>query len=105
MTQLYPEKLLSIITTQALEERLVRIIRAHHVSGYTVLTARGAGSTGMQTRVLDADTNVQLMVILPESRLSPLLDEIATLLKQGHHLTLFVADVGVLDPAKFEEPM
>jgi hypothetical protein len=88
-----------------LENRLVAIMKKRGVSGYTLIRARGAGAAGLQTGMLDVDTNLQLKVILPPARLSPLLDDLSALLAQGHHLIVFVSDVSVLRAEKFEQPM
>ena len=104
MHRLFPEKLVTIITTDVLEDRLIASVRNRGASGYTIVRARGAGSTGEQSGMLDVDTNIKFHVIIPESRLSKLLDDLETLLRRGHHLTVFVSDVGVLAPEKFEEP-
>ncbi|WP_299436423.1 hypothetical protein [uncultured Rhodospira sp.] len=103
MVDLYPEKLISIITTSALEERLVRIFRERGTSGYTIVPARGAGSRGEQSG-LDFDANILVKVILPADRLDPVLDDLKRLLGRGHHLTVFVSDVAVITPEKFTRP-
>lgn len=105
MHRLVPEKLVSIITTDLLEARLVKIMRTCGASGYTILRARGAGSDGLQSGNLDVDTNLLLKVILPPNRLPALLDALETLMGQGHHLTVFVSDVTVLGHEKFERPL
>ncbi|MQX37365.1 P-II family nitrogen regulator [Roseospira navarrensis] len=103
MVDLYPEKLVTIITTSMLEGRLVRLFRERGTSGYTIVPARGAGSRGEQTG-LDFDANILVEVILPADRLDPLLDDIKRLIARGHHLTLYVSDVSVISPEKFTRP-
>ena len=103
MHRLFPEKHVTIITSDVLEDKLVGFIRARGASGYTIVRARGAGSSGEQSGDLDIDTNIKLHVILPEDRLSGLLDDLDYLLKRGHHLVTFVSDVSVMAPEKFEK--
>ena len=100
--KLFPEKLVTVITTDVLEEKLVTYIRRHGASGYTIVRARGAGTSMEQTGMLDIDTNIKLHVILPEERMHLLLDDLERLIKKGHHVTVFVADVSVLSPEKFD---
>ena len=102
MHRLFPEKHVTIITSDVLEDRLVGHIRARGASGYTIVRARGAGSSGEQSGLLDVDTNIKVHVILPPERLSALLDDLEKLMKQGHHLVVFVGEVSVMAPEKFE---
>ena len=103
MHRLFPEKHVTIITSDVLEDKLIGYIRARGASGYTIVRARGAGSSGEQSGLLDIDTNIKIHIILPPERLSGLLDDIEKLIKKGHHLVLFVSDVSVLAPEKFEQ--
>lgn len=105
MHRLTPEKLLTIIASGALEEKIIQLIRKSKVSGYTVVEARGAGSSGEQTGMLDIDTNILVTVILPEARVPHLLDQLERLIKKGHHLKVFVSDVSVLSPEQYERPL
>ena len=102
MHRLFPKKHVTIITSDVLEDKIVSYIRARGASGYTIVRARGAGSSGEQSGLLDIDTNIKIHIIRSAERLSGLLDDIEKLLKKGHHLILFVGDVAVLAPEKFE---
>jgi len=105
MHRLFPEKLVTIITSDVLEEHLVARVRNRGASGYTIVRARGAGSSGEQSGMLDIDTNIKLHVIMPPERLSGLLDDLEKLIKKGYHLTVFVSDVSVLGPEKYTGSM
>ena len=105
MHRLYPEKLITVITSEVLEDRLVALVRNRGASGYTLLRARGAGSEGRQSGLLWFDSNLLLKVILPPERLTGLLDDFSALIAKGHHLTVFVSDVTVLGHEKFERPL
>jgi hypothetical protein len=105
MHRLFPEKLVTVITTDVLEGRLVAAVRNRGASGYTLLRARGAGSEGLQSGMLWVDSNLLLKVILPPERLPGLLDDLTAMIEKGHHLTVFVSDVGVLGHEKFEHPL
>jgi nitrogen regulatory protein PII len=101
MTQSYPMKLINIVANAALEERLVSIADRHGASGYTVLEARGAGSAGLQTGVLEGGSNILFMLVVPESTLDEVLADVERLMKRGHHLAAFITDTQVLRPEKF----
>jgi hypothetical protein len=105
MHRLFPEKLVTIITSDVLEDRLIASVRNRGASGYTILHARGAGSSGEQSGMLDIDTNIKLHVIVPPQRVSGLLDDLERLMRKGYHMTVFVSDVSVLGPEKFETSM
>jgi hypothetical protein len=105
MHRLVPEKLVTVIASDVLEERLTATVRSRGASGYTLVRARGVGSDGLQSGNLDADTNLMLKLILPPERLSGLLDDFEALIRKGYHLTVFVSDVSVLDHEKFERPL
>jgi hypothetical protein len=102
MHRLFPEKHVTIITSDVLEDKLVGYIRARGASGYTIVRARGAGSSGEQMGFLDIDTNIKLHVIMPLDRVGGLLDDLEKLINKGHHLIVFVSDVSVMSPEKFE---
>ena len=105
MHRLAPEKLVTIITSDVLEDNLVSSVRNRGASGYTIVRARGAGSSGEQTGLLDIDTNIKMHVIVPPERMTGLLDDLERLMKKGHHLTVYVSDVSVMAPEKYEAPM
>jgi len=105
MHNLAPEKLVTIITTDVLEERLISLVKKCGVSGYTIQRARGGGSSGIQSGMLDIDTNITFHVILPSERLSDLLDGMQELIKRRYNLTVYVADVSVLRADKFSVPL
>lgn len=105
MHRLFPEKLVTIITSDVLEDRLIASVRNRGASGYTIVRARGAGSSGVQSGMLDIDTNIKLHVIMPPQRVSGLLDDLEQMMRKGYHMTVFVSDVSVLGPEKFESSM
>ncbi len=105
MHRLFPEKLVNIITSDVLEDNLVKTVRKRGASGYTIVRARGAGSSGEQSGMLDVDTNIKLHVIMPAEKMPGLLDDLESLTNKGHHLIVYVSDVAVLMPEKFISPM
>lgn len=101
MHRLHPGKHVTIITSDVLEDKIVRYIQLAGASGYTIVRARGAGSTGEQSGLLDVDTNIKIHIILPSDKVGGLLDNMEKLLKKGYHFVLFVSDVDVMMPEKF----
>jgi len=105
MHRLFPQKLLTIITTDTLEQRLVDIVRNRGASGYTIVKAIGAGSSGEASGELDVITSIKFHVIVPQGRMSAMLDDVEVLINEGEHLTVFVSDVAVLGQEKFQQPL
>ena len=88
MHRLHNKKLVTIVTIDALERRLIECVKNNSASGYTILRARGAGSSGEISGLLDIDTNIKFHVIMSEDKLSGLLTDVENLLRHGYHLTL-----------------
>ncbi len=104
MQNLVPEKLVTIITSDVLENRLIAVSRKHGVSGYTIVRARGAGTSGEQSGMLDVDTNIKFHIIVSPERIAGVLDDLERMMRERYHLTVFVLDVGVLNPENLHHP-
>ncbi len=102
MIKLYPEKLLSIITNDSMQERLECMFKKYDISGFTILQATGEGSSGMESAMSGFDGNILVKVIVTESQLQILLESVERKLQKGYHLTVFVSDVEVITPEKFK---
>jgi len=105
MVNLFPEKLLTIITIDLMEEKLVQSFKKYGVSGYTILRARGEGSSGQPSDMSGFDANILVKVILPEERLDGLLGSLERKIRKGYHMTVFIADVQVMTPEKFDKTL
>lgn len=105
MHNLAQEKLITIITTDVLEDQLIAKVKTCGVSGYTIQRARGGGSSGIQSGMLDIDTNMTFTVIVPPEKLEKLLDGLQELINRRYHLTVYVSDVSVMRPDKFAVPL
>ena len=105
MIPLYPEKLLTIITNDSMEERIVGMFKKYGVSGYTMLRVGGASSSGHESDMSGFDANILAKVIVPEERLAVLLESCERKLRKGYHLTVYVTDVQVITPDKFNKSL
>jgi nitrogen regulatory protein PII len=99
--QLHAMKQIDIIANVTLEERLAAIAGQHNASGYTVLEARGAGSAGLQTGVLEGESNILFILVVPEVSLDAVLHDIEKLTKRGHRLAVFISDTQVMRQEKY----
>jgi len=105
MPNLFPHKLVNVITIDVLQDKLREMFRRHGVSGYTIIRVRGEGACGESAGTLDFEASIMVKVILPEEKLQRLLDGLQRQIAKGYHLTIFVQDVQVISPEKFSKPM
>lgn len=105
MITLYPEKMLTIITNDSMEARLVGMFKKYGVSGYTMLRVGGEGSSGLQSDMTGFDGNILAKVIVTSEQLAVLLDSIERKLRKGYHLTVYVTDIQVINPEKFRKTL
>ena len=84
MKRLEQKKLLTIIAGGELEKKLIVAMTKRGIGGYTVVPARGAGATGIQSGTLEGDSNILIYVVLSEPRLVAVLDDIEALMKRGY---------------------
>lgn len=103
MVELYSEKLMNIIANESLEDKLVGMFRKYGVSGYTILRARGEGASGNSSDLGGFDSNIFIKVIIPESKLDTILQSVECKLRKGYRLTVYISDVQVISPEKFEK--
>lgn len=105
MVNLYPVKLINIITNDSLEEKLIDSFKKYGASGYTIIRARGEGASGLEADMTGFGANILVKVIIPEERLEGILGSLARKICKGYKLTVFISDVQVLNPDKFIKPM
>lgn len=105
MITLYPEKMLTIITNDSMEARLVGMFKKYGVSGYTILRVGGEGSSGLHSDMTGFDGNILAKVIVTSEQLQVLLESIERKLRKGYHLTVYVTDIQVINPEKFRSSL
>lgn len=96
MRRLVQKKLLTIITARELEKKIIETARRRGVGGYTVVQASGAGASGIQSGMLDIDSNILIYIILSEQRLLTLMDDLEDMMVRGHRLKAIVSDISIL---------
>lgn len=96
MRALESKKLLTIITARELEKMIVDAARRRGVGGYTVTEASGAGAQGIQSGMLDIDSNILIYIILSEPRLLSLLEDLDAMMDRGYRLKAIVSDISIL---------
>jgi PII-like signaling protein len=90
------KKLLTIIAARELEKMIIEAARRRGVGGYTVVQASGAGASGIQSGMLDSDSNILIYIILSEARLLSVLEDLDEMIRRGHRLKAIVSDIAIL---------
>lgn len=106
MSRLRPleqKKLLTIIAPAERQRMIVERLKKIGIGGYTVVSATGAGSTGLRTGMFDSDSSVVIYVIMSEQRLIDVLNDVDAMMRRGSRLKAFAQDISIL-PRKFEAP-
>lgn len=103
MRRLENKKLLTIICGRELEATVLSAAKRRGVGGYTVVQASGMGASGIQSGMLDADSNILVYIILSEGRLIRLLDDLEALLLRGYRLKAMASDIALLPRKPLEK--
>lgn len=96
MRRLEQKKMLTIITSRALEKMIIEAVRRRGVGGYTVVNASGAGASGIQSGMLDGDSNILIHIILSEARLITVLDDLDDMIRRDYRIKVIVTDILIL---------
>ena len=103
MVEACPEKLVHIITTSILEEKIEEVLNASGVNGFTLFDVRGSGASGFQSGHLEGETNVMFMTVVSKRIYETLLENLNVYTRRGHHLIIFTSDVDMFTPSKFDK--
>ena len=100
MRRLEQKKLLTIITSRAYEKMIIEALRECGVGGYTVVNASGAGASGIQSGMLDSDSNILIYVVLSEDRMETVFDKLEDMMQRGYRIKVIVSDISLLPRTK-----
>lgn len=89
--------LVQIIVSTSIEPSLKKILKNSDIHSYTLFGVRGQGDTGLQSSLLDSDSNTMFMVVLDEEHKAALYDELRKLKKRKYHVMAFSSSVDLLD--------
>ena len=85
--------LVTIICEMVLQDRLIKLMQALNVSGYTIMTAQGAGSHGKRMGdVAGYNTNIEVKTVVTPEVSDLLLEELKDL-AQDRALIAFRQDI------------
>lgn len=99
--KLYDSKLLTITCEILAQKNVIEILQKHKVSGYTTYEVDGDGSKGVRGQGLQNEKNVKIEVVLSESKLQDIVEEITRTLFSNFAIILYSSDVGVVRTEKF----
>ena len=100
MKRLEQKKMLTIITSRAFEKIIIQALRGRGVGGYTVVSASGAGASGIQSGMLDSDSNILIYVVLSEARMESVFDDLDDMMQRGYRIKVIVTDISLLPRTK-----
>lgn len=100
--KLYDLKLLVVTCESLAQKNVIDILESHQVSGYTLYEVEGSGDKGVRGKGFMHDKNVKIEVVLPEPKMQTITEEIARKLFSDYAIILYVSDIKVLRPEKFE---
>lgn len=102
MRNIYPCKLVVIISEAAIEEPLALDVMKIGAHGYTVADVRGQGNHGPRQGLWGADRSIRLEVLCDEATSLAIIGHVEKVYFDNFAMVAFVADVGVLRPNKFQ---
>lgn len=56
----------------------------------------GAGTSGIQSDMLDIDSNILIYIILSEARLAKVIEDIDEMMRRGYRVKAIVSDIAIL---------
>jgi len=96
MREIEVKKLLTIITPGELQRTIVEQLKKRGIGGYTVVSATGAGTSGLQSGMLVSDSSVILYVIISEERLQKVMIDMDNFMSRGYRVKAFYQDINIL---------
>jgi nitrogen regulatory protein PII len=91
-----PAVLITIIGERVLKDRLVKLLKAKGVTGYTINEVQGEGGHGRRLGdIAGYNTNIEIKTVVPPEVSGDILSAIAEM-RNGHALIAFRQDVEAL---------
>jgi len=100
--QKHVRKLLTVVTEASLERSLVEDLRDLGARGWTITDARGQGHRGKRSLDWEHGGNIRLEVICDAALADRLVAHLREHYYDNYAMVLFVLDVEVLRPEKFQ---
>jgi nitrogen regulatory protein PII len=98
----YLRKLLTIITESAIEHVLAEDLERLGAQGYTVSDVRGKGRRGVRSSAWPPSGNIRIEVVCDAATAAAIADRLRQKYYDDYAMILFISDVSVLRPEKFQ---
>ncbi len=99
--QTHPKKLLVIIAEAALEKALIKDAKHLGAHGYTVAEVHGGGSRSERDADWEGNRSIRMEVICDPAVAATIAEHVLSVYCPNYSVSMFLADVEVLRPAKF----
>lgn len=96
MREIEEKKLLTVIAPGELQRMIVERLKARGIGGYTVVSATGAGASGLRSGMLVSDSSVIIYIIMSEPRLQTVLEDLDVMMSRGYRVKAFFQDISIL---------
>ena len=96
-------KLVTVVTEAVLERDLVHALDELGVPGYTITDARGKGARGDRAADWEHRANIRVEIVCDAALVETIIDRLQGRYYDNYAMVLYVSDVTVLRPEKFEK--
>lgn len=95
-------KSIQIVINSTFENKLIQILKKNGLTGYTQLSARGDGESGVQDGHSEGESNVMFIVLASENAANTLIAELNQYRKMGYHIFVYTHNAEILNSDKIE---
>lgn len=99
--ELFPRRMVTIVTESALERDLIAELEGLGVRGFTITDVRGKGSRGTRRAEWAPEGNIRIEVVCEQAAAERIAERVRDRYYDHYAMILYVQDVSVLRPEKF----
>lgn len=87
---------MTIIAPGELQRMVVEKLKKRGIGGYTVVSATGAGTSGLRSGMMISDSSVIIYIIMSEARVEGVLKDLDLFMSRGYRVKAFYQDISIL---------
>ncbi|CAA6801162.1 MAG: Unknown protein [uncultured Sulfurovum sp.] len=95
-------KSIQIVINSTFENKLIQILKKNGLTGYTQLSARGDGESGVQDGHSEGESNVMFIVLASDNAAATLIEELNKYRNMGYHIFVYTHIAEVLNSDKIQ---
>ena len=95
------KKLVTIVTEAVLESKLVDDLGRFGAKGFTIMEARGSGTSGVRDADWDQNRNIKIEIICDEQIASLITEHCRKEYYSNYAMVIYLTKVEILRPGKF----